>query len=290
MKKILITGKNSYVGRNLLKWLGKYPDRYSIDSLSLRDNSWKKIDFSKYDTVFHVAALVHKKERSEMKDLYFSVNRDLPVEVAIKAKNSGVRQFVFMSSISVYGISGKMDEDVIITKETECSPRTYYGRSKLEAEMELRNLANEKFKIAIVRAPMIYGPDCPGNFKRLEKLIMKLPLFPLIENQRSMIFINNLSEFLKLLIDNEDSGVFFPQNREYVNTSELVEVLADVNSKKIIISKGLSSLLKPFGNNINTVNKLFGSLVIDSSLSNYEDYNYCIYNLRQSIENCKTQN
>ena len=284
MKKVLITGKNSYVGNSFEAWLENYPGLYTVDKLSLKGKSWLDHDFSRYDVVFHVAAVVHQKEKKEMEEMYCKINRDLPLKVAKKAKLAGVKQFIFMSSISIYGISGKMNKVMVITKDTRCTPKTLYGKSKLEAENKLRSLSDEKFKIAMVRAPMIYGPNCPGNFKRLEKLIMSVPIFPYVKNQRSMIFIDNLSEFLKLLMDNQDKGLFFPQNKEFVNTSELVQLIASVNSKKIINSKFFASLLKPFGNNFSILNKLFGSLVIDPELSNYEDFRYCVFDLKQTIK------
>jgi UDP-glucose 4-epimerase len=285
--RILITGKKSYVGINLKKWLAQWPDKYSVDSISLKNDEWKNKDFSKYDVLFHVAAIVHKKEKPEMKNIYYRINRDLAVEVAKKAKEEGVKQFIFMSSMSVYGLDGKIGEDVVITKDTPCNPNTFYGKSKLEAENELKKMEDEHFRIGIIRAPMVYGPNCPGNYTRFKKLVMKTPVFPLINNKRSMVFINNLCEFIRLLIDNQDRGLFFPQNKEYVNTSEMVRLIAKENYKKIYFSRILAFGIKLFKRQVNILNKVFGNLVFDLELSSYKDFEYCVTDFEKSIELCE---
>lgn len=263
MKKILITGKNSYVGKSLERWLKNYPGRYLIDSISLKDDSWKGQDFSKYDVVFHVAAVVHKEEKAEMKDLYYKVNRDLSIEVARKAKSSGVTQFIFMSTMAVYGKEGEIDEEVVITKETEPNPITYYGISKMEAENELMKLVDERFKVVVLRPPMIYGVNCPGNYARLEKLALKTPVFPFIKNKRSMLHVDKLCEDVKGYIDYEVSGLFLPQDNEYVNTSLLVKEIAEKNGKKLVLSNSLGFFVKTLGKRNALLNKVFGNLIYD---------------------------
>nr|WP_144927995.1 NAD-dependent epimerase/dehydratase family protein [Paenibacillus bovis] len=260
MKKILITGKNSYVGRSLEKWLGNYPDGYSIDSISLRNDTWKEKDFSKYDVVFHVAGIAHIKETKENAHLYYKVNRDLAIEVAQKAKNESVEQFIFLSSMSVYGI-----ETGVIDKDSPLKPKSNYGKSKLEAEELITNLENSVFKVAILRAPMIYGKGCKGNYTRLAKLALKTPIFPDLDNKRSMIYIDNLSEFIKWVIDNCSSGLFFPQNNEYVNTSKMVEIIAKVNGKRILLTRLFNPLLFLIKRN-ETVSKVFGNLTYEETL------------------------
>lgn len=263
MKNILIIGQHSYVGTNLKKYLSKWPDEYKIDAISVRDGEWKKKDFSQYDVIYHVAAVVHKKERPEMKSFYDKVNKELPIEVATKAKNEGIKQFIFVSTMAVYGQEGKIDHDVVIGKETECNPKTYYGKSKLLAEIELNKLNDDKFKLVILRPPMIYGPNCPGNYSRLEKLATVVPIFPMIDNHRSMLNADKLSELVKGYIDNEIDGLFLPQDDKYVNTSLLVKKIANDNGKKLYLSKTLGFLVKLFGKKINLVQKVFGNLVYE---------------------------
>ena len=168
-----------------------------------------------------------------MKELYYKVNRDLAIEIAKKAKREGVKQFIFMSSIIVYGSSGRIGERKIIDKDTKPSPVDFYGDSKLQAEKGLRALESDIFKVVILRPPMIYGKGSKGNYPKLSKAARVLPIFPDIDNERSMLHIDNLCEFIKLMIDNEESGVFFPQNKEYVKTSEMVKLIADVQGRKV---------------------------------------------------------
>jgi nucleoside-diphosphate-sugar epimerase len=261
MKKILITGKNSYVGKSLEKWLGKYPDKYSIDSVSLRNESWKEKDFSEYDVVFHVAGIAHIKETKENTHLYYKVNRDLAYEVAKKAKKGNVKQFIFFSSMSVYGI-----ETGVIDKDSPLNPKSNYGKSKLEAEALIADLEDNFFKVAILRPPMIYGKGCKGNYVKLSKLALKTPIFPSIDNKRSMIYIDNLSAFVKYVIDNYGNGLFFPQNNDYVNTSEMVELIAKVHGKKILLTGLFNPLLNLIKRN-ETVSKVFGNLTYEKNLS-----------------------
>jgi nucleoside-diphosphate-sugar epimerase len=275
MKKILITGKNSYVGTSLEKWLGKHPDRYSIDSISLRNNSWKDKDFSDYDVVFHVAGIAHIKETKENAQLYYKVNRDLAYEVARKAKIESVKQFIFLSSMSVYGI-----ETGVIDKDSPLKPNSNYGKSKLEAEKLIANLENSYFKVAILRPPMIYGKGCKGNYTKLAKLALKTPIFPDIGNKRSMIYIENLCEFFRQLTDKCDSGLFFPQNKEYVCSSKMVKLVAEAHGKRIYLTRVFNPLLQKLKNN--TVNKVFGDLIYDREISEYQEP-YCLYDFRESV-------
>jgi nucleoside-diphosphate-sugar epimerase len=261
MIKILIAGKNSYVGTSLERWLGDYSNEYSIDFIGLRDDLWKKTDFSKYDVVIHLAAMVHQREKPGMEKLFFKVNRDLPIEVAKKAKIAGVKQFIFMSTMAVYGEEGKIGQEVLITKDTKPNPKTFYGKSKLQAECELQNLSSEGFKMVILRPPMIYGPNCPGNYKRLQSIAIKTPVFPMIENQRSMLNVGELCAHIKEYIDIKAEGVYFPQDEEYVTTSYLVKKIAEENEKSVYLSKTLGRLIKIFGKRINLFNKIFGNLI-----------------------------
>ncbi|WP_315969461.1 NAD-dependent epimerase/dehydratase family protein [Oceanobacillus massiliensis] len=230
MKRILITGKNSYVGNSFEKWLDNYPGEYSIDKLSLRDNSWKEKNFSSYDVILHVAGIAHVSSDPNKEELYYKVNRDLTVEVAKKAKIEGAKQFIFMSSIIVYGDS--TSDRKVIDRNTVPKPSNFYGNSKLQAEEGIKNLESDNFKIVLIRPPMIYGRDSKGNYPKLAKAAQKLPVFPYVQNERSMLHIDNLSEFIRLMVDNKERGLFFPQNREFVKTSEMVKYIAEVHGKK----------------------------------------------------------
>lgn len=282
MKRVLITGKNSYIGMSLENWLMREPDQYKVDTVDMKDGSWEEKDFNLYDVVFHVAGIAHIKETSDNQDLYYKVNRDLAYETALKAKQDGVEQFIFLSSMSVYGI-----ENGVIDKSTPLEPNSAYGKSKIEAEELINKLQDDSFTVATLRPPMVYGKGCRGNYPRLVGLALKTPIFPKVDNKRSMIYIDNLSEFVKQLIDNGSGGLFSPQNADYVNTSEMVRLIAEAHGKQIKMTKLFNPLLRLL--NVSTVNKVFGDLVYDISMSNYvSEYRVCGF--RESIEQTEGRN
>ncbi|SDI42225.1 NAD-dependent epimerase/dehydratase family protein [Natribacillus halophilus] len=281
MKRVLITGVNSYVGNSLETWLSKDPDNYSVDKISLRDHSWKDQDFSNYDTVIHVAGIAHVSKDPKMEEKYYQINRDLTIEAAKKAKTENVQQFVFMSSIIVYG--NAVGEDGVIDEGTVPQPSDFYGNSKLQAEKGIESLSDETFKVAIVRPPLIYGNGSKGNYPKLAKAAQKLPIFPDFDNKRSMIHIDNLCEFLRLMIDNEEKGLFFPQNKEYVKTSDIVKTISEVHGKNMKLVKLFNPILKLMQQRVGIVNKVFGNLVYDKNLSRYKE-KYQVRNFRKSIE------
>ncbi|UUX35247.1 NAD-dependent epimerase/dehydratase family protein [Fundicoccus culcitae] len=278
MKKILITGVNSYVGNAVDRWLKQSnSDKYQIDKISVRSNDWKLLNFSIYDSIVHVAGIAHVSTNPNMEKEYYRVNRDLTIELAKKAKQDSVRQFIFLSSIIIYG--SKVE---LITTDTQPNPDDFYGRSKLEAEESLLKLVDESFKIAIIRPPMIYGKNSKGNYPRLAKLAKWTPIFPNYPNERSMIHIDNLTEFIRLLIDIEDSGIFFPQNIEYVNTSHLVRTIAEVSGKRIWLTKMFNGIIRKLMN-VTVINKMFSDLKYVNSLSEYKQ-SYQVNSFRESIE------
>lgn len=277
MKKILITGANSYIGTSFEDWMKQY-DGYDIDTVDTMDGKWKNSDFTKYDTVFHVAGLAHSDPKPEMRDLYYKVNTDLAVETAEYAKKQGVKQFIFMSSIIVYG-----SNNTYIDINTIPTPKNFYGDSKLQADIRLHKLQSESFDVVSIRPPMIYGRGSKGNYPRLSSLAKKIPVFPSVKNKRSMLHIDNLCEFIKLMIDNEESGFFYPQNKEYVSTAELVRTIAYIKGKKIIMIPWFNPLLKVLSNKVTTFNKLFGDLIYDKNMSSYNNWSYCVNDFEESI-------
>ena len=285
MKKILITGAQSYVGMSFEQYVSRWSEDYHVDTLDMRGEDWKQASFEGYDAVFHVAGLVHMpktKNAAEYAELYKKVNTDLAVEAARKAKAEGVKQFLFMSSAAVYGLEGAVGKTVVITDQTPLNPADNYGLSKKNAEEQLRPLEDDSFKIVILRPPMIYGKGCRGNYVTLAKLAKKMPVFPYVYNQRSMLYIDNLSEFVRLMIDNEERGVFCPQNNEYTGTCDMVRMIAEANGKKIWIIKGLDWALKLMRHVTGLVNKAFGNLCYDFALSRYKQ-DYCVVGLAESI-------
>ena len=260
MKRILIIGAESYIGTSLEKWLSRYPLEYNIETIDVRLDDWRNEDFSSFDVAFHVAGIAHVKETRSNRQLFYRVNRDLAYEVALKAKSEGVKQFMFVSSIYVYGL-----QKGVIDKNTPLEPRTSYGKSKLEAEKLVKSLEDHRFTVTILRPPMVYGKGCKGNYPRLAKLALIAPVFPDIDNKRSMIHIDNLCEFVKVLIDNRLGGTFFPQNPEYVKTSEMVRLIARSHGKEIRLTRIFNPIIKML--RIPVVAKVFGDLVYSKDLS-----------------------
>lgn len=273
MKKILITGANSYIGTSFEKYMAQWPEKYQVDTVDMIDGAWRTKDFSTYDTVFHVAGIAHSdvgNVTEERKALYYRVNTDLTVETAKKAKREGVKQFIFMSSAIVYGDSAPIGKQKMITKDTPVSPANFYGDSKVQAEKRIIPLNYDGFKVVVLRPPMIYGPDSKGNYPVLSKMARKLPIFPKVENQRSMLYIENLTEFVRLMIENEEQGIFWPQNSEYSNTTELVKMIARAHGKKILIVPGFNWALKILSHVTGLVNKAFGNLSYEREISKYQ--------------------
>ena len=291
MKKVLITGANSYIGMSFEHYaLEHYGAELSVDTVDMIDGSWREKDFSFYDVVFHVAGIAHAdvgKVSEEVKARYYAINTDLAIETADKARKSGVSQFVFMSSAIVYGDSAPYGKTHRIYASTEPSPSNFYGDSKWQADKGVRALADGNFAVTVLRPPMIYGKSSRGNYPVLAKLAKKLPVFPDVSNERSMLYIENLCEFLCQVMIRGLGGVYWPQNAEYVRTSEMVRFIGEVSGHKIRVSKawnwtvGLASHIP--GKISGLANKAFGNMSYDQSMSLY-DFDYQIVDLRTSVE------
>lgn len=283
-KKVLITGEDSYIGRSFIEYCQANNEDFEIDELDVRGEQWKEFDFSSYDSVFHVAGIAHIKETKKNKYLYYKINRDLTINIAKKAKESGVRQFVFMSTMSVFG-RNKSE----ITLDTNLVPKTVYGKSKLEGEEGLNRLANNIFKVSIIRPPMVYGKNSKGNYLRLANLARKTPIFLKVKNKRSMIFIDNLSELIKLVIKYQQDGIFHPQNKELVQTSNMVKLISEIHNHKIFFIN-MNILPKFLIKNNSIFSKVFGDLYYSPSISKLENMHYQIINFKESIERTEIRN
>lgn len=274
MKKILITGANSYIGTNVEKWLAREPDKYYVETLDMKKPNWKEFDFSNFDVVFHVAGIAHVSNKKNMADLYFKVNRDLTIDVAKKAKIDGIKQFIFMSSMIVYNSS-----ETRITLETKPNPDNFYGQSKLSAEIEINKLIDKNFAVTVLRPPMIYGKNVKGNFPKLLKFAKKTFVFPNIQNKRSMLYINNLAKFIKSVLDNSKTGTLFPQNKEYSSTTLIVKLIAETNNRKIWFTRIGNPILNLFKKRIGIFNKVFGDFYYDINKDVLDNY----ISLKESI-------
>lgn len=267
MKRILITGAGSYIGTSVEQWLNRpeFAGMYQVDTVDMRGDEWKKKDFSGYDTVFHVAGIAHIKETKKNAELYYKVNRDLAVETAKKAKREGVSQFILLSSMSVYGML-----EGVISCNTLPNPKNNYGKSKLEADEIISKMQTNKFGILILRPPMVYGKECKGNYKNLEKIVDLCPIFPLIENQRSVLYINNLCKLMESYINQNKRGILHPRDIEKRSTYEMVREIAKNKGKHIYFVSFLRPvilIIKSFPNCLGTkIKKAFGDLYYSDEL------------------------
>lgn len=291
MKRVLITGADSYIGTSFEKYvLDHYFEDFLVDTVDMKDGSWHEKDFSNYDICFHVAGIAHVdlgKASEETRAKYYAVNTDLAIETAKKCKDEGVKQFVFMSSIIVYGDSAPIGVKKCIARDTEPKPANFYGDSKWKADKGVRELASEDFVVTVLRPPMIYGKGSKGNYPLLSKMAKKMPVFPDLQNERSMLYVENLCEFLCQVMIRGEGGIFWPQNREYVRTSELVSEIAKAYGHKILICKSLNwiiYLISKFPCKIGYMaNKAFGNMSYDKELSRC-DFEYNLIDLKSSIE------
>lgn len=289
MKKVLITGAGSYIGTAFENWVKENRADIRTETVDLKRDSWRQKKFGGYDAVFHVAGIAHAdvgKVTEEQKRLYYQVNAELAAECAQKAKLEGVKQFIFMSSMIVYGESAGLGRQKIITKDTPLAPANFYGDSKRKAEEALRRMDEDSFRVVILRPPMIYGKGSRGNYPTLARLARKLPVFPREENRRSMLYIGNLCRFVELMIQNEERGVFFPQNAEYVCTTDLASAIAAEHGKNLRLTRlfhpALILLRKLGGKPGRMVDKAFGSMVYEEKMSEYKE-EYRVYGFRESI-------
>lgn len=304
-KKVLITGAGSYIGRSFLDYAKKYyPENFEIDELDMVGDAWRECDFSNYDIVYHVAGVAHAdvgNVSEETKEKYYAVNTDLTVEVAQKAKTEKVKVFIFMSSMIVYGESAPYGKKKVIDEHTVPAPANFYGDSKLQADVAVRELADDSFKVIVLRPPMIYGRGSKGNYPVLAKLAKKLPVFPNVDNERSMLYIENLCEFLCqiMLVEQikQNATVLIPQNAEWTNTSVMVEEIAKVSGKKIAIMKALKPAVAMTGKLPGKIggmtNKAFGNSCYTHAISVYPGLDYQKISLKQSVdrtESAKSEN
>lgn len=279
---ILITGQNGYIATQLASWLEQKPDTRAT-LIGVRDDAWQSCDFSAYDAVVHCAALVHKKETPDMAAEYDRVNAGLTRAIAEKAKREGVRRFVFLSTMAVYGVEDSLREPRVIARATETNPVTLYGKSKLAAERMLAQLADGGFYVSTVRPPMVYGKGCPGNYRLLRTLALRARVFPKIQNQRSMIFIDNLCELIFLALQKESGGLYMPQNAQPVCTYELARQIAACHGARVWVTPALDPPLRLAGRFVGKVSKAFGNLTYAPELSACFGGRYRVCGFEESV-------
>jgi nucleoside-diphosphate-sugar epimerase len=261
MNEILITGANSFVGTN---YCG-YSRNKSVKEISLFDIKPAAIDFTQVDIVIHLVAIVHQSKRIH-EEQYFKVNRDLCINVAECAKKAGVKQFIFLSTVKVYGEynpdSGPWDEDSI------CHPDDSYGKSKYEAEIALKKMETAEFVVSIIRTPLVYGTGVKANMLSILKLVDRFPILPLagVNNKRSFTSAENLVAFIDCIIDRRASGIFIAMDEKPLSTPELVNLISRYLNKKIYLIK-MPEVFVRLGKYLipKIFDRLYGSFEMDNS-------------------------
>ena len=282
MRRILITGAGSYVGTHVMDWLKRDRENFEVDAVDSFGDNWKKADYSRYDVVYHVAGIAEVNGKKGMDELYYKVNTSLTIDIATYAKAAGVKQFIFMSSMIVYKETQSLKGNVV-TPDTKPEPNGVYGDSKLKAEIGLQKLDCPTFKVCILRPPMIYGPNSKSNLLKLGRLATKTPLFPNWRNQRSMLFIDNLAEFVKHIIIREAEGTFYPQNKELAATVDIIRIFARKYQHGVWITKLLNPCVWLGSFVLQPINKMFADSYYIPEMSKY-DFDYQLVSFEESLK------
>jgi len=256
--KLLLTGSRGFIGNY---FQNKYTKQYDIKTFSFQNDSLAPLKLENIDVIMHLSALVHQMGGAD-KEAYFRINVDNTITLAQKAKKSGVKHFVFMSSVKVYG----EETDTPYTEATLCHPKDDYGLSKLEAENKLKELEDENFIVSIIRTPIVYGYGVKANIKNLVELVQKVPILPFsnIQNRRSMVYIGNLCHLMDDIIQQQKPGIFLASDNEPLSTTRLIKLIAKELGKKVTLVQipffeNLLKMLKPSFHK-----RLYESLEIDN--------------------------
>lgn len=277
MKKVLVYGKNSYIGEHYYQALKKAGnDVVIIDSFKQKP---KDIDFTGVEVVVNVVGIAHIKITNDMEDLFYKINTDLAVELCEEAKKAGVKQYIYMSSMNVFGDT----TETIRSREQE-GPRNFYGKSKFLADQRIHVMETEDFRVASVRPPVVYGKGCKGNFTLLQKVASLTPVFPSYRNKKSMIYIEHLDNFMCELVANGDGGYFHPQNAALTSTADTIMAIRKAMGKRTILIPGLGWLVKLGMKMVTKAERAFADDNYDLEFSKYGKNTYCNLDFPTTIE------
>ena len=285
---VLIVGKNSYIGRSVGNWFSNKENAPKIEYISVRDDSWKTMDMTGYDVVIFAAAIVHRKDVDSW-ELYEQVNSKLPYSFAQRAKEYGVKQFVFISTAGVYQADKSLPVGDIIGDQTPLLPSSMYGKSKLLGEKLISSLEDSAFHVSIIRPMNVYGKGCSGNYIPLfVKIAKMLPVLPnaFSSVKQGMIYIDNLSELCWLAANSNVSGTYLAQDRESVSSYEIMSAITEgLHLKKYSIRcTWLFNLVRWFS----PVKKLFGGVAYSREAAQCALGDYQLVGLAEGISRMVT--
>lgn len=260
-KNILVTGSSGFIGSIFIE---EFSDLFNINVVSLKEEKIEKINFSEIETVLHLAGKAH--EMSPIPDqVYFDINEHLTLNFAKAAKSAGVKHFIFVSTIKVYGEKQLVNNKINL--RTSAIPDEPYGASKYAAERGLLDLQSDTFRISILRIPLVYGKGVKGNLLKLLKLAQKpFPLpFKGIKNERSLLYVSNLNAFISNIILQEAEGLFLVADLVPMSTEKIIQTIRLQMKKPVRIFRLpniLLGLIRRFKPELHK--RLFNSLIIDS--------------------------
>lgn len=280
--RILVIGKNGFISKCFQSYIRKYTD-IEVLAISARNNAWKKEKFNGFDAVFNTTGLAHDNARKGTREQFMELNSILPYELALKAKKEGVKTFINMSSLIIYGEMSELGSKLIINNETKPTPAGIYGESKLAGEEAINKLSDGEFRVAIIRSPLVYNENAVDNFLRLKRFALTCPIFPDIGNARSMIYSDNLCELVKLIAENKAGGYYYPQQEVHICTSKLVKDIANASGKKMWLTRMFNPFIFVLANRFIFIRKVFGSLAVDLNESNYFEGKYRVVCYEDSI-------
>lgn len=286
--KVLITGANGFVGRALvqkfselplyeitlvLRSLGAYKDsEYTIFKI---DNLDSAVNFSyalkNVEVVVHIAARAHilKEDSSNPLEEFNKINVDGTLNLAKQALNNGVKRFIFISTIGVYGSKSVRP----FTEQNSVEPENDYARSKLQAEEQLKKLVNgTSMDLVILRPPLVYGANAPGNFGKIFNLVTKnIPLpFGSVHNKRSMVYVENLVDFIIHCVDHPAAAnqTFLVSDNDDISLTRLITTIrkcAGMPKLLLPVPVFLFKLAGKLTGKQAVVDRLVGDLQVDSS-------------------------
>ncbi|EKO3914441.1 SDR family oxidoreductase [Vibrio metschnikovii] len=249
-KSILLTGTTGFIGTNLVNALTlksdliiksvvrravNEGDELSFEVGEINASTDYRLALNNTNIVIHCAARAHVASHATVDSLaqFRAVNTEGTLNLAQQAAEAGVKRFIFLSTIGVHGISNTKP---FLINDTP-APVEDYAVSKLEAEIGLKKIAEETgMEVVIIRPPLVYGSNAPGNFGKLAKLASKnLPLpFGAVKNLRSLVAVDNLVDLIITCIDHPKAAnqTFLVSDDHDVSTSELLHAMTLAAGKK----------------------------------------------------------
>lgn len=276
--KVFITGANGFVGKGLVSTLKKKQIDFTAGERSLygdfcEQKNWTSL-LAGHNVVVHLAARVHVMEEASADPLsaFRKMNVEATLNLAHAAKSTGVKRFIFVSSVKV---NGEQTQDTPYRESDIASPLDPYGVSKMEAEIELFKLHEAGvFEVVVIRPPLVYGPGVKANFEKLFWLVRKdLPLpFAAVKNKRSLVSVYNLCDLIITCFTHPKAAgqVFLAGDQKDYSLKDLILLIGKVQGKHphlLYVPVGMMSFAAKLMGKSGYAQRLFGNLHVDTTKS-----------------------